>query len=145
MSAEFVRPVITDVNRGFWDAVERGELQVQRCESCGELRYPPAERCPRCLSPEWRWQQVSGRGELLSYTVVHQRYHPAWADRVPYNVALVQLDEGPRMFSNVLPLSRTDLEVGMRLRVTFDDEDGQLLPRFVEEGHESTDNPAVRR
>lgn len=131
MSADFVRPVITEVNRGFWDGVREGRLHVQRCGACAELRYPPASRCPRCLSPDWSWQEVSGRGELLSYIVIHQRYHAAWADRVPYNVALVQLDEGPRMVSNVLPLSRADLEVGMRLTVTFDDEDWQRVPRFV--------------
>lgn len=128
---QFVRPVVTEVNRGFWNGVEQHRLQLQRCDDCAELRYPPAARCPRCLSAGSSWHEVSGRGELLSYVVVHQRYHPAWADRVPYNVALVQLDEGPRMFGNVLPLSRTDLEVGMRLRVAFDDEDGGTVPRFV--------------
>lgn len=133
MNVAFVRPVLTEVNRGFWEAVERHRLQVQRCGECGELRYPPAARCPRCLSGGWRWREVSGHGELLSYVVVHQRYHPAWADRVPYNVVLVQLDEGPRMFSNVLPFARTDLTVGMRLRVVYDDEDGLTLPRFVPE------------
>lgn len=131
MSGEFVRPVLTDVNRGFWDAVQEHRLQVQRCESCGQLRYPPAGRCALCLSADWSWREISGRGELLSYIVVHQRYNAAWAERVPYNVALVQLDEGPRMFSNVLPLDRADLEVGMRLRVAYDDEDGLTVPRFV--------------
>lgn len=133
MTAEFVRPVLTEVNRGFWEGAQAGQLRVQRCEECGELRYPPAPRCPRCLSGGWSWHEVSGRGELLSYLVFHQRYHPAWAGRVPYNVVLVQLDEGPRMFSNVLPLSKTDLDVGMRVRVVFDDEDGLTVPRFVPE------------
>ncbi|TDE00667.1 Zn-ribbon domain-containing OB-fold protein [Jiangella asiatica] len=127
----FVRPVRTEVNRGFWEGVDDGVLRVQRCLGCGELRYPPASRCPRCLDAEWTWQPVSGRGEVLSYVVVHQRYHPAWSDRVPYNVVLVQLDEGPRLISNVLPLSGADLRVGMAVRVVFDDEDGVRVPRFV--------------
>jgi hypothetical protein len=131
MDVQFVQPVLTEVNRGFWEGAAAHRLVVQRCDRCGELRYPPAAHCPRCLSGGWGWQEVSGRGELLSYVVVHQRYHPAWAHRVPYNVVLVQLDEGPRMFSNLLPLGRTDLAVGMRVRVVFDDEDGLTVPRFV--------------
>lgn len=131
MTSGFVRPERTDVNRGFWEGVDDGVLRVQRCGGCAELRYPPASRCPRCLSAEWSWQPVSGRGEVLSYVVIHQRYHAAWADRVPYNVALVQLDEGPRMISNVLPLSRPDVQVGMPVRVVFDDSDGVRVPRFV--------------
>nr|MDT0660958.1 OB-fold domain-containing protein [Micromonospora sp. DSM 115978] len=126
----FVRPELTDVNRGFWDGAARHRLAVQRCGGCGELRYPPARRCPRCLSGDWSWHDLSGRGEILSYIYVHQRYHPAWADRVPYNVVLVQLDEGPRMVSNVMPLSRADLDVGQRVRVVFADEDGLTVPRF---------------
>jgi len=126
----FIRPVITDVNRGFWDGAAQHRLTLQRCESCGEVRYPPAQRCPRCLAAEWSWQDVSGRGEILSFTYFHQKYHPAWADLVPYNVVLVQLDEGPRMISNVVPLSRSDLKVGLRVRVVFDDEDGLTVPRF---------------
>jgi uncharacterized OB-fold protein len=131
MSEGFVRPVRTNINRGFWEGAEEGELRVQRCVACAQLRYPPASHCPRCLSGEWAWQAVSGRGEVLSYIVIHQRYHPAWADRVPYNVAIVQLDEGPRMISNVLPLNRSDISVGMPVRVVFDNEDGVRVPRFV--------------
>lgn len=134
MTAEFVRPVRTEVNGGFWDGVDDGELRVQRCDACGELRYPPAPRCPRCLDAGWSWQPLSGRGEVLSFVVVHQRYHPAWADRVPYNVAIVQLDEGPRLISNVLPLSTADVAVGQRVRVVFDDESGVQVPRFVPDG-----------
>lgn len=132
-AAELVRPVRTEINDGFWAAAQKGRLVVQRCAECGELRYPPTGRCPRCLSAEWGWHEVSGRGELLSYVVVHQKYHAAWADRVPYNVVLVQLDEGPRMFSNVEPLFHLDLEVGMRVRAVFVDEDGLSVPRFVVE------------
>lgn len=126
----FVRPEITDVNRGFWDGAAARRLTLQCCDACGEVRYPPAQRCPRCLSTDWSWHDVSGRGEIFSFTYVHQKYHQAWADRVPYNVVLVQLDEGPRMVSNVVPLSRNDLKVGLRVRVVFDDEDGLTVPRF---------------
>lgn len=130
MSGEFVKPVLSEVNRGFWEAADRGELAVQRCAECTELRYPTALRCPRCLSPEWAWIPLSGRGEVLSYVVVHQKYNAAWADRVPYNVCLVQLEEGPRMISNVVPLTDADVRVGMPVRVTFEHDDGVAIPRF---------------
>lgn len=95
MSRAFIKPVLTDVNRGFWEAAADGVLSVQRCDDCLELRYPPALRCPECLSANWSWQPLSGRGEVLSYIVIHQKYNAAWADRVPYNVAIIQLEEGP--------------------------------------------------
>jgi len=76
MSTGFIKPDINDVNRGFWAGADDGVLSVQRCDSCGELRYPPALRCPGCLSAEWSWQPLSGRGEILSYIVIHQKYKP---------------------------------------------------------------------
>jgi uncharacterized OB-fold protein len=130
VSGDFIKPELNEINRGFWEAAERGELVVQRCESCSELRYPAASRCPVCLSAESSWQRVSGRGEVLSYIVIHQKYNAAWADRVPYNVSLIQLDEGPRMISNVVPLTDAQVRVGMPVRVTFEHDDGVAIPRF---------------
>jgi uncharacterized protein len=130
MTASFIKPELTEVNRGFWEACAHEMLAVQCCSGCRHLRYPPASRCPECLSAEWTWEPLSGRGEVLSYIVIHQKYNAAWADRVPYNVAIIQLDEGPRIISNVLPLSGADVEVGMRVRVIFEDEDGVTVPRF---------------
>jgi len=130
MTADFIKPELTEVNRGFWAAATSGVLSVQGCSDCRHLRYPPASRCPECLCADWSWQPLSGRGEVLSYIVIHQKYDAAWADRLPYNVAIIQLDEGPRMISNVLPLSGAHVEVGMRVCVVFDDEDGVSVPRF---------------
>jgi uncharacterized OB-fold protein len=106
-------------------------LRVQRCLSCGHLRYPLAPWCPVCLAPETEWQALSGRGTILSRLIFHQSYHPAWKGRLPYNVVLVQLEEGPRMFSNVLPLSKQDIEIGMPVEVAFDREGEFAIPRFV--------------
>jgi uncharacterized OB-fold protein len=131
MTTGFIKPELTDVNRGFWEAAAEGVLSVQKCEDCRELRYPPALRCPNCLSAKWTWQPLSGRGEVLSYVVIHQKYNAAWADRVPYNVAIIELEEGPRMISNMLPLSGGDVEVGMPVQVVFEDEDGVVIPRFA--------------
>jgi uncharacterized OB-fold protein len=130
VSGNFIRPDLSEVNRGFWEAADEGALVLQRCDACAELRYPAAQRCPVCLSANWSWQQVSGRGEVLSYIVIHQKYNDAWADRVPYNVSLIQLEEGPRMVSNVVPLSGAPVWVGMPVRVVFERDDSVAIPRF---------------
>jgi uncharacterized OB-fold protein len=123
-------PSVTDLSRPFWDGCRVGELRFQSCIPNGHLRYPISEICPVCLAAECEWRTVSGRGAILSFGIFHRAYHKAWEGRVPYNVALIQLDEGPRMFSNVVPLGRTDLEVGAPVRVVFEHEDGVAIPRF---------------
>lgn len=138
MTTAFIKPELTDVNRGFWEAAAEGVLSVQRCDDCQVLRYPPALRCQNCLSANWAWIPLSGRGEVLSYIVIHQKYNAAWADRVPYNVAIIQLEEGPRMISNVVPLSGTDVRVGMPVLVMFEDEDGVAVPRFAPVGDDES-------
>jgi uncharacterized OB-fold protein len=127
---DFIQPVITDNNRGFWEGTAAGELRVQRCRVCDHLRYPIAPWCPECLDERWDWETLSGRGTVLSKLVFHQAYHAAWKDRLPYNVVLVQLEEGPRMISNVLPLSSEDFEVGDAVEVAFDTEGEVVIPRF---------------
>jgi len=128
--SEPIAPTVTDVNRGFWEGADAGELRVQRCGACGYLRYPSAAWCPECLSEDSEWQRLSGRGTVLSTLVFHQAYHPAWKDRIPYNVVLVQLDEGPRMISNVTPLGSVDIPVGTPVRVVFEREGEASIPRF---------------
>lgn len=103
---------------------------MQACGRCGHVRYPVAPICPRCLSPDYEWRRLSGRGEIYSWVYFQRAYNAAWEARVPYNVILVQLDEGPRMFSNALPLGRDDLRVGMPVQVAFEEEAGMSIPRF---------------
>jgi uncharacterized OB-fold protein len=124
LTASPVLPVIDDLNRPFWEGCAEGELRLQQCTPCGHLRYPISDACPRCLSSEYTWRVMSGAGEILSWAVFHQVYQPAWAGLVPYNVVLVQLPEGPRMFGNVEPLDRDRLAVGAAVRVAFVSIDG---------------------
>ena len=74
----------------WWEALRRHELVVQRCAACGVWRHPPAPLCARCHATSCGWEPVGGRGRVFSYTWVHHATHPALAERVPYNVALVE-------------------------------------------------------
>jgi uncharacterized OB-fold protein len=124
-------PEITDVNRPFWESLSSEVLRLQQCANCGHIRYPISEICSECLSEEARWTPMSGRGTVFSTIVFHQVYHPAFAGKVPYNVSLVRLDEGPIMVSNVVGPAPSDVAVGDRVEVLFDHVgDDVTIPRF---------------
>lgn len=124
-------PTITDENRPFWEATRRGELRMQTCGACGHVRYPIAPVCPKCLSDEAEWTRLSGRGTVFSYVVFHQVYHPAFKTDAPYNVAMVQLEEGPRLFSNIVGVANSEVSVGDPVEAVFDAvTDEVAIPRF---------------
>lgn len=124
-------PTITDENRPFWDGCAAGELRMQECTACQHIRYPIQPLCPRCLGTEVTWRALSGRGEVFAKVVYHRAFHPAYAPDVPYNLVLVQLEEGPRMYSSVVDSPNDLIEVGDALTVVFEQvADGVHLPRF---------------
>jgi uncharacterized OB-fold protein len=126
-----IRPTVNDVNRPFWEGCRGGQLKVQRCTHCGRLRYPAGVVCPACLGGDAEWHQLSGRGKVFSFVVFHRAYHPAWEGKVPYNVALIELDEGPIMLSNVVDVDNADLAVGFPVQVAFEAMDESLaIPVF---------------
>jgi uncharacterized OB-fold protein len=125
-------PAITPDMRPFFEAAKRHELVVQRCSQCGAHRFPAREICSNCLSRDVGWVQVSGNGEVFSYNVMHQVYHPGFAAEVPYAVVVVKLDEGPKMISNLVGTAPHDIRIGMRVRVVFEDiTDDVTLPKFA--------------
>jgi uncharacterized OB-fold protein len=111
-------------------ALEQGTLIFQHCDACGSVWLPPFESCPRCLSPEPGWRIASGRGQIISWVVYHHVYHDAFRDREPYNVALVELDEGPRMITNIVG-SGDRLEAGLAVSLRIDSEQGVAVARFA--------------
>jgi uncharacterized protein len=86
----------------YWEALDEGELRFQRCRSCGTPWLPPQAACPACLSEDWAWERASGAATVVASTVFHRAFHPAFADRLPYSVSLLELLEGPRLLSNVI-------------------------------------------
>jgi uncharacterized OB-fold protein len=122
-------PAPNPLTAGFWEAARRHELVVQRCE-CGHYRHYPQLLCPVCRSANWTWTRVSGRGEIYTFTVTHRPFHPAWADKVPYAVATVELEEGVRMVCDLTPEDTETVRIGAPVEVFFDDQGSVTLPRF---------------
>ncbi|MFB8176139.1 Zn-ribbon domain-containing OB-fold protein [Streptomyces sp. NPDC055966] len=121
---------VTDADGApFWEYAARGELRVQACADCDELRFPPRPCCPHCQSFASEWRAVSGRGRIWSYVVPHPPLLPAYAEQAPYNVVVVELEDAPRirLVGNVVsragaPLGSLDpgrLRIGARVHVVF--------------------------
>jgi len=124
-------PRVTEELEPFFAAARRHELVVQRCDDCGALRFPARELCAGCLSRCASWVPVSGRGRVLSFYVMHQVYHPAFAAEVPYAVVVVELDEGPRLTTNLVGCRPAEIQVDMPVEVAFEDRSDQVsLPVF---------------
>ena len=125
-------PAITPEMRPFFEAAKRHQLVVQRCEQCGTLRFPAREICSNCLSREAAWVPASGTGEIFSYNVMHQVYHPGFADEVPYAVVVVKLKDGVKLNSNLVGVPPQAIRIGMPVRVVFEDiTDEVTLPKFT--------------
>lgn len=113
----------------FWEACRRGALEVSACRACGHLFLPPGPCCPRCWSFGLEPRRVSGRGRVWSFAVYRRGYHPGLP--APYVVALVELDEGPRLISNVVGCAPEEVTVDMPVEVRFERVGDFALPRFV--------------
>jgi uncharacterized protein len=122
-------PILTDDNDVFWAEAAAGRLVAQRCGDCGRLRHPPRPMCPYCQSLAVEIAALSGLGALYSFAVLHHPQHPAFD--YPVVAALVDLDEGIRLVSNVTDVATDELRIGMRLSVHFAPaSDGASVPVF---------------
>ena len=117
-----VTPTVIDETRGFWEGTLVEELRFQVCNACGNRQLPGGPCCSSCLSQDLAWQRASGRGTVFTFTVVHHAFHPMFADKVPYVVADVQLDEGPILPTNLTDIPPQDVRIGMPVEVWFDEE-----------------------
>lgn len=130
--APLPRPSDDPVQTPFWDAAKRGELAFQRCGSCNTAFLPGRLECPACLSDELGWEKASGRARLISWIVYHRAYNPAFASRLPYNVAIVELEEGARMISNITGIEDAEtLRADQPLVLAVEEDDGIFVPRFM--------------
>ncbi|MAG34080.1 MAG: hypothetical protein CL908_24640 [Deltaproteobacteria bacterium] len=127
------RPTLGDDTRPFWEACRQHRLLVQRCAECGAHRSPPKPVCWRCGSFEATWTESSGRGRVFAYTIVHHSPHPVAKVRLPYNIAVIELEDcdGVLLTSNIVRCPEDALRVDLRVEVVWEDRsDGQSLYRF---------------
>lgn len=124
-------PPVTPETAPFWSAAARGEFTLPRCTRCERFVWYPREFCPHCGAAEVSWQPVSGRGVIYSRTVVRRAPHPDYAEATPYCVAVVELDEGVRLLTNVVSSDLDALAIGQPVEAIFDPVDDQrALVRF---------------
>jgi uncharacterized OB-fold protein len=132
MTARYEKPLpqIDDENRPFWEGCQQGELRVQKCTNCGHIRHlSPA--CPQCLKSDHAWVAASGKGTVYSWIVVHQRYNRAFEEDLPYNVTIVELEEGPRIVTSLVDVENENIKAGTPVEVVFDPVTEEItLPRF---------------
>jgi uncharacterized OB-fold protein len=122
-------PVVTDDSKAFWEAARDHRLVAQRCRDCGRLRHPPRPMCPECHSIDLEIVELVGTGTVYSYAILHHPQHPAFS--YPVVAALVDLDEGIRVVSNLVGVEPRDVRIGMPVKVTFEETaDGMAVPVF---------------
>lgn len=124
-------PVVSPWARPFWEAARERRLVLQHCEDCGATIFYPRAYCPQCLSERLGWREASGRGTVYSYTVVEANAPSAFAADVPYVVAVIRLEEGVQMLSNLVDCDFSRLRCDLPVEVTFEKLDDEFtLPKF---------------
>jgi uncharacterized protein len=124
MTAESLQPqagplphASSQVSVPFWRGCQSEELRYQRCDACGQANFPPTEHCRHCLSAGLHWTNSAGTGEIYSWTVVYRPVTPEFEP--PYAPAIITLDEGYQMLSNIVGVAPGDLAIGMRVQAQF--------------------------
>lgn len=131
MSASKPLPRVSETTRPYWDAARDGRLLLQRCSSCRTWICYPRAWCPSCWSTTLEWQEASGRGRVVTFTIIHQAPFPSYAGDAPYVLAVIRLDEGPQMMANVLVPDPRSVAIDMPVSVVFEERaNGFRVPQF---------------
>ena len=126
-----VEPPVSPEAEPFWEATREQRLVLPWCTRCERPFWYPRPVCPACLCPDIEWRPASGRGEVYAVSVMHRPGNPMMADRVPYPVALIDLEEGVRMMSNIVGIEADQVKVGMPVVLAWEElSDGRHLPQF---------------
>ncbi len=126
-------PAADPVTKPFWDSVKNEAMELQCCNSCGKFIFYPRGLCPHCLSDDLSWKPAKGTGEVHAFTIVHRHPHPAFQAEIPYVVALIELDEGVRMMTNLVGVAPdpAEVKVGMPVEVVYEQATDEItLPKF---------------
>jgi uncharacterized OB-fold protein len=125
------QPEANGDSRPYWAAAHEHRLVVRRCRACGARHFMPRVQCPSCWSDELEWMDCSGFGTVYSMSIVHRAPTANFAAVTPYVIALIDLEEGPRMFSNIVGEGALEVSIGERVKVTFETRGDAVLPQFM--------------
>ncbi len=123
-------PEPDEASKPFFDGAREGRFMLMKCQACGAMRLPSRQHCDSCLSPNFEWIAASGRGKVRTFAIMHQRYHPGFASDIPYNVTIVELDEGPRLPTNIVGIPNSEIRVGMDVVVEWEHHEDVTIPKF---------------
>lgn len=126
-------PVPDPLTKTYWDSVKAHAMQMQQCDACNKFVFYPRNVCPHCGARTLSWKSVSGKGKVYGFTISHQKGMPAFGEEVPYTIAVVELEEGVRMMTNLVGIEPdpNKIKVGMEVVVHYDDvTDAITLPKF---------------
>ncbi|PKB78072.1 MAG: hypothetical protein BZY88_19980 [SAR202 cluster bacterium Io17-Chloro-G9] len=112
-------PTVAGETKPFWDACRRGSLLIQKCDRCNEYQFYPRGICSNCWCEDIGWVTASGKGTVWTFTVTMQNGTPGFAEDVPYVLALVELEEGVKMFTNIVECEPGEVTIGLPVEVTF--------------------------
>lgn len=131
MNQDLPSPVVNPDSQVYWDGARQDRLMIRQCKACGVTHFLPRFLCPACWSTELDWIQASGHGKVHSFTVIRRAPLPAFVGRVPYVVALIDLDEGPRMMANILGDDALQTRIGDQVEACFEERGaGAKIPQF---------------
>jgi uncharacterized OB-fold protein len=124
-------PAMQGLAKQFFGWCKQHELRFQRCTMCGAWRHVPREMCPECGAWDWEWAKSSGRGRVFTWTVAARAMHPAFQADTPYAAAVVEMEEGVRLVSEVVDCPPHELKIDMPVEVVFEDVTPEItLPKF---------------
>ena len=124
-------PTISGETKPFWDACRRGNLIIQKCDRCQEYQFYPRGICANCWCQDIRWVTATGKGTVWTFTVTRQNRTLGFEEDLPYVLALVELDEGVKMFTNIIECDPNEVKIGMPVEVTFVQANQQItIPYF---------------
>jgi uncharacterized protein len=133
MSDDYAKaiPVPGPESLPFWEGAKNHQLMLQKCSDCAHHWFPPSTVCTGCGSRNIEWVASSGKGKVFSFVIFHKLYHKGWDGEIPYAVAIVELEEGARMLSNVIGIPVEEVKCDLSVEVVFEDATSELtLPKF---------------
>jgi uncharacterized OB-fold protein len=114
-------PIQYPEEKPFWEGAKRHQLVLQRCDDCKKVLYPIGPTCPHCGSNRFTWQPMRGRGTVHNFVIYHKAWVPYYKDKVPYALVQVEIEEGPRLTTNLLGVPVSDVRIGIKVEAAWED------------------------